>query len=158
MHMNYSRNNTFPPASARRESGGSGFDGRFLAELEQEKRDKKADDLAREAYELRVGVEPESEEDMDICNDCGEPLTDDNKRSACVFCADVCKPCWETRGELVEGKIVSLASDEFEAIRKAMVGCPGTAKNLIDAAREKHLADCGIETDLPGSLDGGECP
>jgi hypothetical protein len=65
------------------------------------------------------------------CHDCGKIFTSITHTSR----MDICDPCWETRMELVEGKIVPLGSPEFKAIQKKMAGGRGTAKRYIDTLR-----------------------
>lgn len=67
------------------------------------------------------------------CRDCGEDATITRKGRTRN---DVCDSCWETRLELVSGKIVP-TGPEVMAIQKAMASGRGRAKGLIDAARDR---------------------
>jgi hypothetical protein len=67
------------------------------------------------------------------CNDCGEELTKENV-AQCQR-GDICNPCWNTRGELVAGKIVQPGSLEFIKIQRKMSNGRGTAKRYIDTLR-----------------------
>ena len=67
------------------------------------------------------------------CRDCGNTLSDDNQKRSDR--ADVCDSCWDTRMDLVEGKVCQPGGPEFVRIQRAMANGRGTAKRLIDKAR-----------------------
>lgn len=62
------------------------------------------------------------------CNDCGQPINEEPKHSR----KDVCPSCWDTRGELARGNIVTPGSPECIAIQRKMATGRGTAKRYID--------------------------
>lgn len=62
------------------------------------------------------------------CNDCGEQF----EKQTHSIRADVCDPCWETRGKLVSGDLVPLGSPDMLRIQRAMGAGRGTVKRCIE--------------------------
>lgn len=61
------------------------------------------------------------------CNDCGEWLTNDNTSPR----SDVCKPCMQTRMDIVSGK-TPLTAEQIRGLQKSMANGRGTAKRRVD--------------------------
>lgn len=71
------------------------------------------------------------------CNDCGTLLTNVTH----PYRKDVCDGCWQTRLDIVQGKIVAISSPEFEKIQKKMTCGKGTAKRYIDYLKQLKIME-----------------
>ena len=67
------------------------------------------------------------------CNDCGN-IFESIKRLGGR--SNICAPCWDTRMNLVAGKIVPLGSPMFKEIQRKMATGRGTAKRFIESLKE----------------------
>lgn len=76
------------------------------------------------------------------CNDCGQQITDENyKRDRSQTRRhDICDGCWQTRDDLINGKIVPLGGAEFIQVQRKMANGRGTAKKYIDQLRARQAA------------------
>lgn len=60
------------------------------------------------------------------CNDCGQPNYTPSSRS------DVCKPCFELRGELMKAvKSQTISMDEFQELQRVLASGGGRAASAI---------------------------
>jgi hypothetical protein len=72
------------------------------------------------------------------CRDCGGELGEQKKSKR----PDVCDSCWQTRLDLVSGRIPA-TKDQLQGVQRSMAGGRGTAKRRIDALRGDDRTDYG---------------
>lgn len=78
------------------------------------------------------------------CHDCGVEITEENMNRK--YRRDICVGCWQTRADLVCGKIVPITSPDFKLIQRKMAEGRGTAKKYIDSLlkRKKTLVEMSL--------------